>query len=115
MVRPGEIYEATLDGAGRRRVVVVSREDLNRGNYVVIVPCTSTRFAARKQLPHCVPFQAGQFGFTQDCVAQCELITPVLLSAVETDAGPLAVLDDVTLRQVVKAVGHVIDSDCEPN
>lgn len=115
MLRPGEIYEAVLNGAGRRRIIVVSREDLNRGRYLLAVPCTTARFAVRQHLPHCVPFRAGQFGFTQDCVAQCELLTPVLIVDIETDSGPLGVLDDITLRQVIKALGHVMDSDCEPN
>ena len=30
--------------------------------------------AVRGTLPNCVPFRAGQFGFTSDCVAQCENI-----------------------------------------
>ena len=29
-------------------------------------------------------------------------------------AGPLGKLDDVAMRDVVKAIGHVIESDCEP-
>ena len=31
------------------------------------------------------------------------------------EANPIGVLDDMALRDVVKAIGHVIDSDCEPN
>ena len=64
-------------------------------------------------LPHCVPFQARQFGFTKDCVAQCENI--FLVSKDSLDSSPLGVLDDIALREVIKAIGNVIDSDCEPN
>ena len=30
-------------------------------------------------------------------------------------SGPTGQLDDISLRDVIKAVGYVMDSDCEPN
>ncbi len=27
----------------------------------------------------------------------------------------MADLDDLTMRSVIRAIGHVVDSDCEPN
>jgi mRNA-degrading endonuclease toxin of MazEF toxin-antitoxin module len=71
-MEPGEIYLADFPEAGPHPVIVVSREELNRGHYALVVVCTSARFAVRSQLASCVPFHAGQFGFTADCVAQCE-------------------------------------------
>ncbi len=50
MISPGEIYLAHTDG-GIRPVVVVSREELNRGNWVVAALITSTRFSLRSTLP----------------------------------------------------------------
>lgn len=94
-------------------VIVVSRPELNRGDRVVAVLVTSQKFAQRSQLPHCVPFRSGQFGFTKDCVAQCENI--FLVAKDSLDPHPIGLLDDVSMRAVVKAIGHVIDSDCEPN
>jgi mRNA-degrading endonuclease toxin of MazEF toxin-antitoxin module len=114
MLKPGEIYMADFDQAGRHRVIVVSREDLNRGNYAVVVVCTSAKFAVRRTLPNCVPFLAGQFGFTTDCVAQCENILSIHKDHLDLTAGPIDVLDDVALRDVIKAIGHTIESDCEP-
>ncbi len=113
MVNPGEVYLATIDGAGQRPIIVISREGLNRGNYLLGVPCTSRRFEVRKNLPNCVPFSAGQFGFSQDCVAQCELITTVRKA--DLGGGPIGILDEIVMRAVIKAIGHVLDSDCEPN
>jgi mRNA-degrading endonuclease toxin of MazEF toxin-antitoxin module len=110
---PGEIYMADLGEATPHPVIVVSREDLNRGDRVVAVLCTSQKLTVRSALPHCVPFQAGQFGFTKNCVAQCENI--FLVAKDSLDAAPIGVLSDVALRDVIKAIGHVIDSDCEPN
>jgi mRNA-degrading endonuclease toxin of MazEF toxin-antitoxin module len=112
-MNPGEIDMADLGEATPHPVIVVSREDLNRGDRVVAVLCTSQKFALRSALPHCVPFQAGQFGFTKDCVAQCENI--FLVAKDSLDATPIGTLSDVALRDVIKAIGHVIDSDCEPN
>jgi mRNA-degrading endonuclease toxin of MazEF toxin-antitoxin module len=114
MIKPGEIYLAEFPQAGKHPVIVVSREDLNRGNYAVAVVCTSARFALRRTLPNCVPFQAGQFGFTKDCVAQCENILSIEKAQLDVPSGPLGVLDDIALRDVIKGIGYVLDSDCEP-
>lgn len=113
-MKPGEIYMVDLDASGFRPGIVVSREDLNQGNYTVMVLCTSTRFTVRSQLPSCVPFRTGQFGFTKDCVAQCESILFVEKSRLDLTQGTLGVLDEAALRDIIKAIGHVIDSDCEP-
>ena len=112
-MNPGEIYMADLGEAAPHPVIVVSREELNRGDRLVVVLCTSQKFSLRSALAHCVPFQAGQFGFTKDCVAQCENI--FLVDKLSLDVNPIGVLSDVALRDVVKAIGNVIDSDCEPN
>jgi mRNA-degrading endonuclease toxin of MazEF toxin-antitoxin module len=113
-MKPGEIYWVDL-ATGRRPGIVVSRESLNQGNYVVMVLCSTQRFAIRSNLPNCVPFQAGQFGMPSDCVAQCEAIYGLEKGEIDIASGPIGRLDTVRLRAVVKAIGDVIDSDCEPN
>ena len=70
MIRPRDVYIADFPDVGPHPVIVVSRESLNRGSYALVVVCTSARFALRSTLPNCVPFLAGHFGFTKDCVAQ---------------------------------------------
>lgn len=62
-MKGGEVYMADFDVAGRHPIIVVSRENLNRGRYALVVACTSARFALRRTLPHCVPFTAGEFWF----------------------------------------------------
>jgi mRNA-degrading endonuclease toxin of MazEF toxin-antitoxin module len=114
MIRPGEIYLADFPEAGQHPVIVISREALNRGHYVLVVLCTSSRFDLRRTLPNCVPFQAGQFGFTKDCVAQCENILSLDVRQIDMDSGPIGSLDDESVRAVVQAIGYVIESDCEP-
>jgi mRNA-degrading endonuclease toxin of MazEF toxin-antitoxin module len=112
-MNPGELYMADT-ASGVRPVIVVSRPQLNRGRYVVAVLCTSTDFAARSKLANCVPFRAGQFGLTKDCVAQAESITFVPLIDLHLDRGPLGVLDESTFRDVIRAIGYMLDADCEP-
>jgi mRNA-degrading endonuclease toxin of MazEF toxin-antitoxin module len=113
MIEPGEVYYADTD-AGRRPVIVLSREELNRGNWVVVVPITSTRFVVRSRLPHCVPFQAGEFGLSKDCVAQAELVGAILAARLDVQTGPIGMLDEVRMRDLIKAVGDMMGSDCEP-
>src|SRR5437870_11196071 len=108
------ISMADVDMSAKHRISVVSREQLHRAHSVLGVVCTSTRFAVRKTLANCVPFHAGQFGFTSDCVAQCENMLSVHKNQLDLAGGPLARLDNLTLRDVVKAIGHAMDSDCEP-
>jgi mRNA-degrading endonuclease toxin of MazEF toxin-antitoxin module len=114
MIRPGEVYIADFPDVGPHPVIVVSRESLNRGSYALVVVCTSARFALRSTLPNCVPFHAGQFGFARDCVAQCEDILSIEKSQLDLAAGSIGMLDDVSIRDVIKAIGYVIESDCEP-
>jgi len=35
-------------------------------------------------------------------------------SQLDFSNGPIGILDDTALRDVIKAIGHVIASDCEP-
>jgi mRNA-degrading endonuclease toxin of MazEF toxin-antitoxin module len=112
-MKPGEIYWVDL-ATGRRPGIVVSRESLNQGNYVVMVLCTR-RLALRSKLPNCVPFQASEFGMPSDCVAQCEAIYALAKGEVDIASGMIGRLDGARLRDLIKAIGDVIDSDCEPN
>jgi len=114
MIQPGEIYMADLEKAGPRPVIVLSREELNRGRYALVVVCTSARFAVRSTLSNCVPFQAGDFGFDVDCVAQCENILSIDKKQIDLVAGPMGMLDDVSFQKIVKSVGYVMNSNCIP-
>jgi mRNA-degrading endonuclease toxin of MazEF toxin-antitoxin module len=113
MFEPGEIYWADLTEAHRRPVIIVSREELNRGNRVTVVQVTSAHFARRSILPNCVPFCAGVFGLTRDCVAQCDHVLSLNVAQVDA-SGLIGVLDDAAMRELIRAIGYVFDADCEP-
>ena len=112
MIQPGEIYIADFGPAGPHPVIVVSREELNRGRYALVVVCTSARFAVRSRLSNCVPFQAGDFGFTVDCVAQCENLLSIDKAQLDLTAGVMGQLDEAALQKVIKAIGYVMKSNC---
>ena len=114
MIKPGEIYLADFEQAGPHPVVIVSREELNRGRYVLAVVCTSARFSVRSTLPNCVPFRAGQFGLTVACVAQCDNLLSIETAQLDLKSGTVGILDDMAMRDVIKAIGYVMNSDCEP-
>jgi hypothetical protein len=80
-----------------------------------MVLCTTKRFAIRSKLRNCVSFQAGEFGMPSDCVAQCEAIYALEKGETDIASGLIGRLDSARLRDIIKAVGDVIDSDCEPN
>jgi mRNA interferase MazF len=111
MIEPGMIFWSDLDPAGRHPVIVVSREALNRGGYALAVVCTTARPTIRSKLPNCVPFRAGEFGLPADCVAQCEYLLTIEQDRLDT---PIGRIDEATLREVIKAIGYVMDADCEP-
>jgi mRNA-degrading endonuclease toxin of MazEF toxin-antitoxin module len=115
MIQPGEIYMADIPPGQQHRVIVVSREELNRGKYVMAALITSQKFAVRSTLANRVPLKAGQFGLPQDSVVQGESAGPIRIARIDVAGGPLDKLDDLTFRDVIRAIGHVIDSDCEPN
>lgn len=111
---PGDVYWAELDGAGRHFAIVVSRERFNEGGYAMVVPVTSERFEQRSQLRNCVPFRAGEACFKSNCVAQAENLTMIETALLDTRLGPVARLRDDRMRDVIRAIGFVIEAECEP-
>lgn len=112
MILQGQVYVADLEEAGRRPVLIVSRDSLNRGRYVTVVAFTTSRLEGRRRAPNCVAFRTGEFGLANDCVAQCETISSV--RSEQLAHSPVGRLDDLTLRAVVQAIGHVLAAECEP-
>lgn len=111
---PGQIYTADFPEVRPHPVIVISRPELNRGSYALVVPCTSARFEQRSQLPSCVPFRTGEFGFVKDCVAQCENSLSIEIAQLDIRGGPLGQLDDIAFRDLIRAIGYVLNSNCEP-
>lgn len=111
---PGEVYWAITADGTRHPVIVVSRRELNRGGYVLVVPTTTRRFQERERLPNCVPFNAGDFCFEAPTVVQAENITLLEHSDLDLEEGPLATLNARAMRSIIRAVGYVVEAECEP-
>jgi mRNA-degrading endonuclease toxin of MazEF toxin-antitoxin module len=112
MIRPGEIYLADFEEMEPHPIVVVSREELNRGNWVAAVLITSKRFEERSKQLQCVSIRAGEFGLSKNSVVQGES----LFSLRRHDLGDhIGTLDDERWRAVVQAIGNMMGSECEPS
>ncbi len=114
LLKAGEIYWAWMQEQSKRPVIVISRESLNHGKYCLVIPLTSAKLEARRELPNCVGFQQGDSGLPKDCVAQAEITTLVDISDLDIETGPIGKLDEAKYRDLVHAIGFVISSECEP-
>ncbi|MBI5709644.1 MAG: type II toxin-antitoxin system PemK/MazF family toxin [Candidatus Eisenbacteria bacterium] len=111
-LHPGDIYLSSAYGKPRP-IVIVSREDLNRGRYVVAVPLTSRRLTDRWGAGNCVALQRGEAGLAQNCVAQCEAVSMVRVDELDLERGYVGALGEATLDEVVRAIGYVISAECK--
>jgi mRNA interferase MazF len=103
------IFLASLDPikgseqAGKRPVLVVSREQLNRLLPVVnIVPLTSRKSAARTIYPNEVLLPAGTAGLKVDSIALCYQLRTLDKGRLERELGE--VTDAQLRRQVLDAI-----------
>ena len=114
--KPGEVYLATEEhGGGNHRLIVVSHEAFNRGTYVTVVPTTSQRFYERAKLKNCVVFTKNAFGcFDKSCVAQAEHIATIRKSNLLLSQGPVGVLSENKMREIIAAIGYAIGAECVP-
>lgn len=111
--RPGDVY--VCRGYDKPRpVIVVSREELNRGGYVVIVPTTTRRLDVRATLPNCVYLQRGESGLGEDCVAQAEGMSLMSVDMLDLEEGLVGSLGKSAMGRLIKAIGNVIAAECDP-
>ena len=54
-------------------------------------------------------------GLDRDCTAQAETISYIAVADLDLDQGVLGLLDEERTRALIKAIGFVIASDCEPS
>jgi mRNA interferase MazF len=100
------VFLASLDPikgseqAGRRPVLVVSREEINQLLPVVnVIPLTSRKSPERVIYPNEILMPAGTGGLRGDSIALCYQIRTLDKGRLEQDWG---VLDDSELRQAIR-------------
>ena len=93
---------------------MLSRSELNRGQYCVAVPFTTQRLDRRRKLPNYVFFSKGSCGLPKACVAQAEAVTFVRQSDIVSPIVPVGKVSQRELADLISAVGYVIGAVCEP-
>ena len=117
-VLPRQIYKIRLElGSAEieEYVLVISREHLNLGYGCTTVMFSSQDVVRRGKLPNCVPFKAGRFGLSKECVAKCESLTYTLYEDFIDEIGLVGTIDDQHWEDVVVALGDVFQACCEVN
>ena len=104
--KQGEIWWAVFFEGWERPSIVVSRNELNRGRLVLVVPCTSSRVQERIAYPNHVLIPSGTGDLTKDTIAQTHLIQPIEVSYLEKKMGRL---DIEQLAEILLAIAWSID------
>ena len=100
-VLPGEVHLADLFEGGMRPVIIVSREQLNRGTLYLGVPVTSSRVEERRRYANYVFLSAGAGGLRVDSVAVTHLVQPVRSEFLRERWGTLP---DTALQRLLLAL-----------
>lgn len=104
--KPGEIWWASFHEGWERPALVVSRNELNRGRLVLVVPCTSSQVEERAAYSNHVLLPSGSGGLTKDTIAQTHLIQPIEVSGLERKFG---IVSDEQLAEVLLAIAWSVD------
>lgn len=102
----GEVWWTYFEEGWERPAVVISRDELNRGRLLLVVPCTSSRVDERVAYRNHVLLPAGTAGLTRDSAAQVHLIQPVETSLLQHRLGAL---DAERLREILLAIAWTVD------
>ena len=104
--RQGEVWLVQFHEGWERPAVVVSRDELNRGTLILVVPCTASDVSKRAAYPNHVLLPEGVAGLSRDSVAQAHLIQPVDVSSFLERLGAL---DGERLGEVLRSLAWVVD------
>ena len=110
-VQRADVFYAPFGEGKPRPVVVVSRDDLNRGDYVVVVPFTTQKLDNRGGLQSCVLFRAGESGLARDCVAKTDEITFVSITELDWKRGRVGRVLAPRMNEIVRAIRYMIRDD----
>ena len=112
-ITPGQVYWSVHRDKSHP-VVVVSRDSLNLGTRVVVVPLTTARLEERRSLKNCVYLDPRKHGVPKPCVAHTEAIASIPTDELTVDQGPITTINDETMRELVRAIGYMFGAECEP-
>lgn len=82
-------------------MIIVSREELNRGSLFLCVPVTSSRVEERRKYANYVFLPAGAGGLRDDSVAVAHLVQPVRKDFLRDRWGEVP---ETTLQRILVAI-----------
>ena len=107
----GEIYFLPFGEGKTRPVVVVSRDTLNAGSGVLVVPFTTQRLEDRKNRQYCVFFHSGEGGLRKDCVAKTDELTVLDKNEINWKEGSIGRLTQEQMQKIVRAIRYAVRDD----
>jgi mRNA-degrading endonuclease toxin of MazEF toxin-antitoxin module len=107
----GEIYLVPFGQGKPRPVVIVSRDTLNGGDYLIVIPFTTQKLDERKGRQSCVFFNSGEGGLSQDCVAKADEIQRIFKTEIDWKTGRIGRFTPQQMDKIVRAVRFVIRDD----
>lgn len=111
-MRRGDVFLADLDPvqgseqAGRRPVIIVSQDAINRTSTVILaVPCTSVK-PGRRIYPSEVLIRAPEGGLASDSIAMADQVRALAATRL---LHPVGSVTSATLKQVNTALKRALD------
>lgn len=108
--RRGEIYRQKSDPVGKQRpVLVVSRNELHGGVYLLAIPFYGSQVNQKSKHPTAVQFSDGEFGLDKDCVTKGDQITQFRMGDLTISDGPIGTLDSERMAQVDRSIAYALN------
>ncbi|HEX7380253.1 MAG TPA: type II toxin-antitoxin system PemK/MazF family toxin [Pirellulales bacterium] len=108
----GQVFLLNPDADGKQRpMVVVSRDELNRGHSVIVMPCYSQQLDKRSKLRYCVFLEAGEGGLDKDCVVKADEIATLDKTRFDATRGALGRLKPKRMAEIAAALRYVVRDD----
>lgn len=102
----GEVWDIDFGEGYIRPGIVVTRNQLNQGRLILVVPCTASDVERRSRHANNVLLRADTGGLSANSVAQVHLIQPVRRDYFISKRGKL---DDEALGDVLQALAWAVD------
>lgn len=107
-MRRGDVYQAELsptegsEQAGRRPVIIVSRDAINMASPVVVIVPLTSRVNKRVIYPSQVEMRAGEGGLTADSIVLCEQVRAVSRTRLKKQLGHVSNQRIVQINAAIK-------------
>lgn len=113
--RRGEIYRLQSDSVGKPRpVLIVSRNELNSGIYLLAIAFYGEQLDKRAKLPQWVMFQQGEFNLTKDCAANASSITQFKMRDLRLAEGPVGEVSHERMAEIDRALAYSLRLNLAP-